>query len=319
MTNKPAIVATASCPFCKGKVADDVLQFGGNCPHCLLEIPGEEAPTDPGLIARKKLEAEALLKARALKKTRVKWGVLVALASCVGIGILAWNAEQDKEARTYELPDDLYLPPLQEAAAPGVTPAATPTPGQAVPTPRHPGMPAVNPANPLATLANSAPAPIGAMPDIASNTPAPVAPPTLSGPKHSTADAATDVQVAMSGSPSASEDIADVPIPAMGSAVLTSDDEILGMIKEVTSRYTPQVRACYESRLKLNENLAGAWSLSFVVKKDGSTASVAVTPQGRKDADLESCIAKTVGAWKFSRIARDQPVTKTERFGAAGF
>ena len=50
----------ATCPFCKGGISADVVQFGGNCPHCLLEIPGEEAPTDPGLVARQKAAAEAV-------------------------------------------------------------------------------------------------------------------------------------------------------------------------------------------------------------------------------------------------------------------
>ena len=36
------------CPFCGSKVDDDLITFGGTCPKCFAEIPGEEAATDPG-------------------------------------------------------------------------------------------------------------------------------------------------------------------------------------------------------------------------------------------------------------------------------
>ena len=38
----------AACPFCGRDVDADLVTYGGKCPHCFGEIPGEEAPTDPG-------------------------------------------------------------------------------------------------------------------------------------------------------------------------------------------------------------------------------------------------------------------------------
>jgi hypothetical protein len=38
----------ANCPFCSGGVDEDLIIYGGPCPNCFAEIPGEEAPTDPG-------------------------------------------------------------------------------------------------------------------------------------------------------------------------------------------------------------------------------------------------------------------------------
>ena len=60
-----------ACPFCKGEVDDDVLTFGGRCPSCLIEIPGDEAPTDPGAEARAAQEAAEA----AAQKPRV--GIIV--------------------------------------------------------------------------------------------------------------------------------------------------------------------------------------------------------------------------------------------------
>ena len=46
-----------SCPFCKESVDEAILEYGGRCPSCLIEIPGEDAPTDPGEVAKAAQEA----------------------------------------------------------------------------------------------------------------------------------------------------------------------------------------------------------------------------------------------------------------------
>lgn len=312
MTNKPTITPSASCPFCKGKIPEDLIQFGGNCPHCLLEIPGEEAPTDPGLLARKKLEAEAVGKAKQVRSRRTLQAVIVTLLLVAGGGYGVWTAQQEQASRTYELPDDLYLPPLQEASALGADPKPPAPTGKPKATPTRPA-PNVDP---LAALSRAGD-PLGSpLPD---TKPAPtvVASVQPSGPRRAEMPP-PEVQIAMAPTAGGDVEIADVRRSRSNDQALSDDDEIFAMIKEVMSRYQPQVRACYESRLKLNEGLAGAWKVAFVVKKDGSTSAVAITPEGRKDSQLESCIAKTIEAWKFSRITHDQPVSQTKRFGAAG-
>ena len=42
----------SECPFCGASVSEDLITYGGSCPKCFGEIPGEEAPTDPGAEAR---------------------------------------------------------------------------------------------------------------------------------------------------------------------------------------------------------------------------------------------------------------------------
>ena len=41
-----------ACPFCGSEVGEDLLINGGHCPQCLIEIPGEDTPTDPGEAAK---------------------------------------------------------------------------------------------------------------------------------------------------------------------------------------------------------------------------------------------------------------------------
>ena len=38
----------ADCPFCGGEISEAMALDGGTCPHCFGEIPGEDAPTNPG-------------------------------------------------------------------------------------------------------------------------------------------------------------------------------------------------------------------------------------------------------------------------------
>ena len=41
----------STCPFCSTEISEELSLYGGHCPSCLIEIPGEEAITDPGIAA----------------------------------------------------------------------------------------------------------------------------------------------------------------------------------------------------------------------------------------------------------------------------
>lgn len=310
-------VRPASCPFCKGTVSSDIVQFGGNCPHCLLEIPGEEAPTDPGLVARNKLAAEKAAKEKAARTKNMRYAALFSLFVCAAGVMMFVQAQNEKAARTYEMPDDLFMPPLQEAAAPVAPAAGQPAAGQ--PASQGPDRPKVKPGLANAGSGLDAGPDVSALPSTAA---AGVASASASGPKHASGDAAgADVAIAMNTASNVSLSIDPAPaIVTTSSGPLSDEGEIFSMIKQVMSRYNPQVQACYNSRLKQNPELAGAWKLSFSVAKDGTVRGTTVASAGsNKDAELEACMVKTVSAWKFAPIAYEQPVTKTVRFGSSGY
>ena len=73
-----------SCPFCKESVDSAILEYGGRCPSCLIEIPGEDAPTDPGEAAKAAQEAE---EAAAVNRPRLPLiaGIVAVVALC-GVG-----------------------------------------------------------------------------------------------------------------------------------------------------------------------------------------------------------------------------------------
>ena len=91
------------CPFCKGNVAEDILVYGGRCPQCLIEIPGEEAPTDPGEEVRAEQAAAA---ATAEKRRGWLVGGIGGLALMLaGGGVGAWLLLQEPAPDT----TDVYM------------------------------------------------------------------------------------------------------------------------------------------------------------------------------------------------------------------
>ncbi len=310
-----AAARSASCPFCKGGIQPDLLQFGGNCPHCLLEIPGEEAPTDPGAVARQKAAVEAAARAKSGRNRNIVYGMIAVFLLSVGGGVAVWQARQERAARTYEMPDDLYLPPLQEAVVP-TEPSTAPEAMTPVATPN-----AKRPVHSSLTSLGGPPS-LGdaTVPDALTTNPPVETPQVATGPRHASTTQGADAPLAISASQGNSLMLESAPITgAAGGKPLSDEGEVFAMLKQVMSRYNPQIQSCYNTRLKQVPDLAGGWKLSFSVAKDGSTHSVQVDPVANHDSQLEACLVKTVSAWKFAPLTYEQPVTKTVRFGAAGW
>ena len=100
-----------------------------------------------------------------------------------------------------------------------------------------------------------------------------------------------------------------------GAKVLTSDAEIQEMVSRTIGFKLSQVEACYNSRLKEQEDLAGTWQASWKITKSGTTAGVSVRGRGVSDPELESCIKSRIQKWSFQKINRDYPVTIPFKLG----
>ena len=74
------------CPFCKNQVSAELLRDGGACPHCLNDIPGEDAATDPGVALRAKEAAATAAAQRKRKVTSIALAAAVLLSIVGGIG-----------------------------------------------------------------------------------------------------------------------------------------------------------------------------------------------------------------------------------------
>jgi len=269
----------------------------------MLEIPGEEAPTDPGLQLRLKKEQEdELALAKKKKKSRLL-GVLalVVLLGLAGAGVAVWQNQQ--EALTYEM-DDYYATPLSELEA------AAPVP---VPSPGAVGATAVNGSRPPPKKAGGDVPTIGVGAPVGDLSARPRPPPELGADQLAPA-----VGSALGDGGGVRGDQIKVTF-ASSDRVLSDDGEIFAMAKAVINASSPQLQGCYNQRLKQVEGLKGAWEVSFTVAKEGSAKNVRVTGVNGSDADLEGCMSRAVSSWKFQKIVKDQPVKKTYRFGAGSW
>ncbi|MBT3219520.1 MAG: hypothetical protein HN348_10545, partial [Proteobacteria bacterium] len=123
----------AKCPFCEGEIEETLAQYGGPCPKCFADIPGEEAPTDPGeekkAIIRRKEKQRAVLSAvipLMLAVPLVSVGLLLVI-------ILTVRPFDPKVADALDFDDDEYYMPVFV----GVVAEATP-PVMVRPDPKDP-------------------------------------------------------------------------------------------------------------------------------------------------------------------------------------
>lgn len=277
------------CPFCHTGVDEELLLYGGSCPHCLLEIPGEEAPTDPG--ENGTVDPPEVVAHAAKKKQRTSLFIagIVGLIVAVGGGIVLTQppaeeyAEMPEIAINRDLSGHINLPAEEKPSDDGADLAGSDS------TIRGAGSIAQNP--------SSTRPPVGGQ-VTASATEAP----------REAKPAGLDDLIGMSAG-------VDPNAGLPGARVLTSDAEIQEMVTRNIGFKLTQIEACYNSRLKEQEDLAGTWQASWKITKSGTVSGVSVRGRGVTDATLESCIKNKIQKWTFQKINRDYPVTIPFKLG----
>lgn len=275
----------------------------------MLEIPGEEAPTDPGLEMRKKQEAIAASQARTKKTVgRIVGAVLTGIIFVAG-GISYLYVQHQLNALVYNL-DDVYIPPrdmLMGAPPPPepeqVVVASAQSNGGRTPRPPAAATPETLPLPNAAPVANAAPRP---------TTTVKYVPPSGSG---------GNAEVALSEGGAASVGIggADIGVSRVGDDVLSDNEAIFKMAKAAIAAYGPQIETCAAQRMKQDESFSGAWKLNLTIQKDGTTAKVKAAGVKGGDAELEACMQRAAQSWRFARIAREFPIAKTYSFTSSSF
>jgi hypothetical protein len=97
--------------------------------------------------------------------------------------------------------------------------------------------------------------------------------------------------------------------------VLSDPTQINTMVKRVMSKGQPQLRHCYESRLKEDAGLKGAWNVQFQLQPSGHASAVTVVAVDSPDSELETCIERNIVEWEFLKINEPLVVQKVYRFG----
>lgn len=301
-----------TCPFCQSTIPEELDRFGGSCPHCFNEVPGEEAATDPGIA-----EAAPGAAAPAAQKGSGLGPMLLVVVLLIGGG--AWYAmgpgaavpaapvaaEDDPDFYSIDL-DELettsVIPTVagREQAAKDAAKAAS-SGGSRTSTTRK---------TTTSTSGSS-----GGTPQSAGAPPA-----STSGPSEPAADSSKPVTTAekASGTSGASAGAGVSVRRRQGTGVALSDPaEIAAMVREAMSRYSDQFAQCHTKKLNQNEDFGGTWELSLVVNTDGSASRIAVQAKDGTpaDAEFESCMVAKVEKWRFKTTTEAIGFKKRYTFG----
>lgn len=320
------------CPFCGSEISEELVAYGGTCPRCFAEIPGEEAATDPGEEVR---AAQERSDRRRVASRAAMLGLIgmLSLVVCTGAIALAFVLKPEPEIAALIDFDELDFPMpevvgIQEAGGEPTVVAVAPKP-----SPRQPA-----PAAPVARPAPEAPRPSGAE-RFARDGTADAAPAASAGDLRGEPGRE---RVALSGPRSRGSDEPEAPARtvaggglgaaapldlSIGSTKVRRDANIVlddplairNMIGEELRAGIPGLVNCYNRRLKQVPGLKGRWRLTFTVTPEGRASGAKATPLDRGDAELESCLASHVEReWSFGQIAMASPVAKTLTFKAQG-
>jgi len=272
-----------ACPFCQYDISENLSLYGGNCPSCLIEIPGEEAVTDPG-IQPEVTNPELAAAGGASWLSSVVAGVVVLAA----VGGWWWTQRPES--------------PLQ----------AQLSHGEASPIPMSAHEDAAFEEEPIeAVTSKSAPRVVtqhvtsqGRPPDHEMKPADASVVPTTKGAGMGAAP--TGVFDSIGSAPRSR---------APASIVLEDSLKIEEMIGRVLTRGAKQLEQCYNQALKLDPGVKGAWYVDFTITKDGKPVTVSVEPLETSYRDIESCIERKVSRWRFQRISEPVDVARRYRFG----
>ena len=294
----------AKCPFCNAEISEHLAVHGGTCPSCFGQVPGEEAPTDPGAVVRARQEKED---AKTVQRSRLPLviGVMALVGLIAGAGWIATRPAQEVPVLDF---DQLEFAEYEFVIEPEAdTEVAEPS---TAPRPIRPRPSA------LEQIAQ------GNGPDIQVG----------SGDGDGVADAGPggtrggvrddgmmDPQIEIGGPSFGGGDDLGVEMGLTRGGmrgVEVCGPEIITVIRRVMEANIPRLQTCYTRQLKTDASLRGDWMLGFTTTKAGDVEGVTVTGQGVANAELESCIQTKVERWVFQPICEEQEIRKTLRFRA---
>lgn len=300
------------CPFCKGQVSAELLRDGGPCPHCLNDIPGEDAATDPGVALRAKEAAAAAAAQRKRKITSIALAAAVLLSIAGGIGYTEYQRSLQYAVLELSFENEFFVVSPEELAQ------------------AEAEVKAQEEAERAALAANTG----GKKPRAGKSSGGGEYRP----PEEDALAALEDDRLntnndggAKSGAPVAQTTMAPLtvgagPTIATGPSTaikrdlptLTSQAEIDKMVKTAMKRNMGQIKYCYESALRATPNLSGRWTFNFTINTDGTTANISVKGDTMRDTAFEACLAGRVRNWAFQPINKPQPVTFSLPFDSGG-
>ncbi len=302
-----------------------MIVFGGTCPTCFGEIPGEEAATDPGEEVKARQEEQD----KKRLKRRMIFPILLASVVVLGIfttavALLMWPEPQ---MAMLDLDDDQYADLDLDFIVAEEEPVAEEAKAGTGTAPKNSGGTSTKKkTSSLDALRNMK---VGSVGDVSVGDAAAKGGPDVGGTRGSrSSQGAGEMQeVAVPKSisdPGSLGGGGDLFGGGMGGATisrnqamgitLTDDNQIIQMVQRVMRAELRKLKACYTQQLKADENLKGDWVLNFTVAASGATKDIDITAKQAANAGLEQCMNGKITRWKFQPIKADLPVKKTVKF-----
>ncbi|MFK7929494.1 MAG: AgmX/PglI C-terminal domain-containing protein [Myxococcota bacterium] len=324
-----------ACPFCSTSIDESVVIYGGTCPGCFANIPGEEAATDPGEDV--KLAQAASDRKRAKRRALMPLLVATPVVLLVAAGAIYLATRPAPELAVLDFDDNggqFYTPDLDVLI---VATTADEPPIDAKDVKQSTVKTAGNGQSKSRMASDTR--------DVSGRDAAVLSAPKIGGRSNAddaallaqlgsekTEDVAGKVRGGSDLTPTGIADDLDIAKGMGSSSVgsggfqmdagrvsqsgppLSDPQKIAYMVQKVLRRQLPRLRPCYESSLRASPDLRGSWIVTFTVETDGSVGKAKATGSGVSDANLESCLVRRVNSWRFSRIVKPQPVKKTVEF-----
>lgn len=298
------------CPFCGDPIDDVLARFGGTCPRCFGEIPGEDAATDPGA-SPEPVDTPTPDRPRLSLAFAIGGGVILGVSLAI-LAVLSVRAGRPAPRQVLDF-DDWPMPEVvtvAEAVVPEGAPENEPTARRRRPEAFVPTAPSVVPSGDLtASLRSGTPT--------RSDTPA-TRRSGLRGPAR--ARAVPKTRAGASSLSSAGTGVVDV---SLGGGRVERDDNVVlddpaairTMIGERLRRGIAELRGCYDRRLKQRPDLSGRWRLTFTVSEEGRATGARLAGLDTGDETLERCLRDHVSKrWAFARVAEATEVSRTLSF-----
>ena len=302
----------AECPFCKTAITDEIARFGGPCPKCFIEIPGDDTPTDPGVAKRVELQLE--------QEQQRPWARILGIAALAAVvltaagAVVAWRLVHQRGTGAMAAEADLetfWIAPASEHRLPPIGAAGADQPGEDQTAARS----SVGRSQRSSEVTEVSPEGSGQkrfdfigmsdydepeLEDLAQRT-------VEVGP-----GAAVEDNLTLS---SVTPPRVEITRGSVGSMAISDPDEIYKAVGQALKSYAGQMTTCYERRLKALPDLRGTWETAFTITENGTTTKVAVRGQAVQDAELERCLGESIARWTFQPLVERQEIQKNYTFG----
>ncbi len=290
-----------NCPFCDAEVSEELIRFGGACPTCFNAIPGEEAPTDPGLTT----DPGVVQQGESSQKigSNLVPAVLAAMLFVAFALFLFGNME----------PDDGVMSSVEDLTADVSGVEAREQNNRAVAESQ--ALAAVAETERLVEEARLIEEAAQAEVTRVAEAAAAVVESEAVEPQEVYADRVPSVGFITEASPDDSYRDPATYIASNDPDVVTGASAIRRAIRGVISDNSGAAEFCYSQQN--DRDLSGTWSVSFVVNEDGSTSEINVAAQDLSHEGLERCLRGKITRWLFPAIAEATPYSKDYNFRPA--